>query len=59
MLYEVITEKLRIGLEPVALHNLCDVGLCLLFGGSSVYQVRKRLGRQLAMEGPADADIVV
>ncbi len=30
-----------------------------IFGGSSVYQVRKRLGRQLAMEGPVDADIVI
>lgn len=30
-----------------------------IFGGSSVYQVRKRLGRQLAMEGPTDADIVI
>ncbi|MGB6410504.1 MAG: amidophosphoribosyltransferase [Candidatus Deferrimicrobiaceae bacterium] len=30
-----------------------------IFGGSSVYQVRKRLGRQLAEECPADADIVI
>jgi len=30
-----------------------------IFGGSSVYQVRKRLGRQLAKECPADADIVI
>jgi len=30
-----------------------------IFSGSSVYQVRKRLGRQLAKECPADADIVI
>ncbi len=30
-----------------------------IFGGSSVYQVRKHLGRQLAEECPADADIVI
>lgn len=30
-----------------------------VFGGASVYQVRKRLGRQLAKECPADADIVI
>lgn len=30
-----------------------------IFGGSSVYQVRKRLGRRLALEAPADADIVI
>src|SRR3990170_1431325 len=30
-----------------------------IFGGTSVYQVRKRLGRQLAKECPAEADIVI
>ena len=30
-----------------------------ILGGTSVYQVRKRLGRQLAKECPADADIVI
>jgi len=30
-----------------------------IFGGSSIYQVRKRLGRQLALECPAEADIVI
>jgi amidophosphoribosyltransferase len=30
-----------------------------ILGGTSVYQVRKRLGRQLALERPADADIVI
>ena len=30
-----------------------------IFGGSSVYQVRKRLGRQLALECPTEADIVI
>jgi len=30
-----------------------------IFGGSSIYQVRKRLGRQLAIEAPAEADIVI
>jgi len=30
-----------------------------IFGGSSVYQVRKRLGRRLALEAPAEADIVI
>lgn len=30
-----------------------------VFGGSSVYQVRKRLGRRLALESPVEADIVI
>ncbi len=30
-----------------------------ILGGASVYQVRKNLGRQLARECPADADIVI
>ncbi|MGZ9146845.1 MAG: amidophosphoribosyltransferase [Candidatus Deferrimicrobiaceae bacterium] len=30
-----------------------------IIGGTSVYQVRKQLGRQLAKEQPADADIVI
>ena len=30
-----------------------------IIGGTSVYQVRKQLGRQLAKERPADADIVI
>ena len=30
-----------------------------ILGGASVYQVRKRLGRQLAKECPAEADIVI
>jgi amidophosphoribosyltransferase len=30
-----------------------------LFGGASVYEVRKRLGRRLALDVPADADLVI
>jgi amidophosphoribosyltransferase len=30
-----------------------------LFGGTSVYEVRKRLGRRLALDVPADADLVI
>ena len=30
-----------------------------MLGGRSVYEVRKQMGRQLAVESPADADVVI